>query len=298
MSQSVPKMVSTEKVNESRSKAHDIVLNVHDQVERKILHAGNSVMRVEVNEEEIKIKTNSGSFKALSEEIIKLNVGDKIEGTEATATVRDHYEQTDINKIPYMVKTEFFVTNVKTGESGKAVLHTYLTQTYFMVQGNKIMQGKVLFKDFFYQNILQKLMHDIMEKKRQEIRFMNKFLKSQTRTVNPKQWKRKQTSREDTCDICSQTFVNKQGVNIHKKKVHGISVTELTKTRISTSLKLKNGLTRTESVKSVNGSSRSNSPPPKKETVKTRKKTQIIHSQVQLLWSILEGRMKEKETRK
>ena len=64
-----------------------------------------------------------------------------------------------------MIKTEFIVTNMKTGESGKAVLHTYLTQTYLMVQGNKIMQVKVLFKDFFYQNILQKLMHDIMEKK-------------------------------------------------------------------------------------------------------------------------------------
>lgn len=103
-----------------------------------------------------------------------------------------------------------------------------------------------------------------MEKKGQEIRFMNKFLKSQTKTVNPKQWKRKQTTREDQCDICSRTFVNKQGVNNHKKRIHGISAAVLTKTRISTSLKLENSLTRSESLCSATGSSWANSPPPKK----------------------------------
>ena len=133
----------------------------------------------------------------LSEEVIKLKVGDKIEGTEATATVRDQHKQTDVNKVPYMVKTEFLLTNVATGESGKAVLHTYLTQTYFMVQGNKSMQDKSLFKDFFYKNLLKNFIMNVMEKKGQEIRFMNQFLKSQKKNVNPKQWKRKQTSRED-----------------------------------------------------------------------------------------------------
>ena len=110
--------------------------------------------------------------------MIKLKVGDKLEGMEATATVRDQHKQTDINKVPYMVKTEFLVTNVTTGESGKAVLHTYLTQTYLMIQGNKSMQGKGLFKDFLYNNVMKQFINDIMEKKGQEIHFMNKFLKS------------------------------------------------------------------------------------------------------------------------
>ena len=58
---------------------------------------------------------------------------------------------------------------------------------------------------------------------------MNNFLKSQTKTVDPKQWKRKQITREDMCDLCSRTFAKKQGVNIHKKKIHGILMTELKK---------------------------------------------------------------------
>ena len=212
--------VNIVKVDDSRSKAHDFPLNVKEQVERKILHAGRIPIKVEMNEEEIKIKPNSGSFKAIYEEVLKLNVGDKIQGKDAVASVTDKHEQTDIHKITYMVKTEFLVENVATGETGKAVLHTYLTQTYFMIQGKKIMQDKGLFKDFFFNNIMQQFMKEIMEKRGQGIRFMNQFLKSQTKTVDTKQWKRKQVSREDKCDLCSRSFANKQGVSIHKKKIH------------------------------------------------------------------------------
>ena len=252
------------KEDASRIKSHDFSLNVKEQVDRKVHHAGKVPMKFKVNEEEIKIKPNSGCFKAIYEEVLNLKVGDKIKGTDAIATVRDKHAQTDINKIPYLVKTEFLVENLDTGETGKAVLHTYLTQTYFMIQGNKKMKDNNIFKDFFFNNIIKQFVKDIMEKRGQDICFINNYLKSQTKTVDPKQWKRKQIIREDKCDLCSRTFANKQGVNIHKKKIHGISVTELKKTRATASLKINSILTKTDSVRSESGGSRSNSPPPKK----------------------------------
>ena len=56
MSQPDSKAVNTVIVDGSRSQTHAIVLNVQEQVERKIQHAGKSVMKVEMNDEEIKIK--------------------------------------------------------------------------------------------------------------------------------------------------------------------------------------------------------------------------------------------------
>ena len=89
-----------------------------------------------------------------------------------------------------MVKTEFCVPDVATGSNEKAVVHTYLTQTYFMIQGNAIMQNKSCCKDFFYNSILKQFMATIMEKKGKEISFVNQMLKAQTKTVktvNPSQ---------------------------------------------------------------------------------------------------------------
>ena len=89
-------------------------------------------MKVEINNEEIKLKPNSGNYKVLPEEVLKLKVEDKI-GSKDWAEVKDQHQQTDFRGIPYMVKTEFIVTDVATGSNHKFVIHTYLTQTYFMV---------------------------------------------------------------------------------------------------------------------------------------------------------------------
>ena len=51
-----------------------------------------------------------------------------------------------------MVKTEFSVTDVETGSTQKAVVHTYLTQTFYMIQGNGVMQNKIYYKDLFYKS--------------------------------------------------------------------------------------------------------------------------------------------------
>ena len=85
----------------------------------------------EVNSEEVKIITNSGNFKYISEEVLKLQIGGEIKNDIATARVQDIHTQTDKNGIPFMVKTEFQVKDVKTGVQNKAVLHTYLSKTFF-----------------------------------------------------------------------------------------------------------------------------------------------------------------------
>ena len=71
-----------------------------------------------------------------------------------------------------MVKTEFSVTDVETGSTQKAVVvHTYLTQTFYMIKGNGVMQNQTYCKDFFYKSILKHFMGTIMEKKGKEIFF-------------------------------------------------------------------------------------------------------------------------------
>ena len=87
------------------------------------------------------------------------------------------------------------------------------------------------------------------------------MLKAQTKTVktvNSSQWKRKQSMKGDKCDICSRTFTNSQGVNLHKKRVHGSGLSHIRRLRDTTEL------TRSDSVKSANEGSRPSSPSPKK----------------------------------
>ena len=122
-------------VSPTRTAAHNFKLNVEEQVQRKIEHATKAILKVEINKEDIKIKPNSGNFKVISEEIKKFKIGDEIKSKDGIAVVKDKYEQTDINKIPYMSKTEFSVTDIETNSTQKAVLHTYYTQTFLMIQG-------------------------------------------------------------------------------------------------------------------------------------------------------------------
>ena len=251
----------TVQVEEKRTKIHDFNLDVQKQVQRKIEHANNAVLKVEINNEEIKLKPNSGNFKVLSEEVLKLKVGDVIGSNDALAQVKDQHQQTDLRGIPYMMKTEFIVTDVATGFNQKAVLHTYLTQTFFMVQGKGAMHDRSFCKDFFYNSILKQFMGDIMKKKGKEICFINKILKSQTKAVNPSQWKRKQLLKLEKCDICSRTFSNQQGVNLHKKRIHGHTLTLKNKTLQAKEPKVQSDLKRSES---VGEGSRSSSPSPKK----------------------------------
>ena len=64
-------------------KQHDINLDVVKQVQKKVEDSEKALMMTEINTEEIKIITNSGNFKALSEEVIKLNIGADLKGEVA-----------------------------------------------------------------------------------------------------------------------------------------------------------------------------------------------------------------------
>ena len=250
---------------DKRTQGHDFKLNVEQQVQRKVQHAAKALMKVESNDETVKIKPNSGNFKVLSQEFVNIKVGDEIKSPEGVAVVKDQHQQTDIRGIPYMVKTEFLVTDVATGSNQKAVIHTYLTQTYFMIQGNEVMQNGINCKDFFYESILKQFLTTIMEKKGKEIHFINQLLKAQTKTTKtlvPSQWKRKQSAKGDKCDICSRTFTNSQGVNLHKKRVHGSGLMQLRRQRLDTEL------TRSDSVHEY---SRPSSPSPKKFIIEVQR---------------------------
>ena len=216
-------VVNNVEVKPIRTHAHDFKLNIEEQVQRKIEHSVKVILKVELNEEEIKIRPNSGNLKVLSEEIMKLKVGDVIKYDDVTAVVKDQHEQTDVNKIPYMIKSEFLVKDVVNGSEQKAVLHTYVSQTFFMIQGKGIMQDQSFCKSFFYDKIMTPFMGDIMKKRGSEIRFINKMLKVHTRPISPNQWKPKQTVKDDICEICSRTYMNKQGVATHKKRMHSLS---------------------------------------------------------------------------
>ena len=73
---------------------------------------------------------------------MKLNNGDDVQGEVASARVTDKNTQTDKNGVPFLIKTEFCVTDVVTGFQQKAVLHTYLTKSFFMIQGKGKMHDK------------------------------------------------------------------------------------------------------------------------------------------------------------
>ena len=145
-----------------------------------------------------------------------------------------------------------------------------------MIQGKGLMHDKSFCKDFFFNNILKQFMRGIMESKGQEIRFINKLLKSQTRPIFPNQWKRKQGSKDDKCDIFSRSFISQQGVATHKKRVHGNQGQQKKTVRIAASLKINHELKRSDSIKSGGGHSRSNSLSPKKIHMEQKSKNRPI----------------------
>ena len=133
-----------------------------------------------------------------------------------------------------------------------------------MIQGNGVMQERTLCKDFFYNCILKEFMQDIMKKKGKEIAFINQILKAQAKRVTPSQWKRKQTVKDDKCDICSRTFANSKGLDIHKKRTHGNTLlVKKTKReqRVTIVKKIESDMKKEDS---VSEHSRAGSPSPKK----------------------------------
>ena len=135
--------------SDKRTKNHAFTLNVEEQVKRKINDADKVLLKIEKNEDDIKIHPNSGNFKVISEEVLNLQVGQEFKSDEVLAKVTDIHQQSDKNKVVFMVKTEFSVMDVKTGSTEKAVLHTYKSKTFFMIQGNAVMADKTYCKDFF-----------------------------------------------------------------------------------------------------------------------------------------------------
>ena len=101
---------------------------------------------------------------------------------------------------------------------------------------------------------------------------MKSILKTQSvaRPMHPNQWKRKKVSKEDKCDICSRTFLNKIGVTIHKNKMHGIQVSQKNTLRKNPSITLN-----TKKESSVSGGSRPSSPSPKKIHVDIKDKHNV-----------------------
>ena len=264
-------ILGEEKENSSEVKVHDFTQNMEDKGVNKIDIPSKAVMRVEISPNEIKINTNPGLFNVLSEEILKLNVKDEIKTKEGVATVKDQLNQTDIKGNPYMVKTTFNVTDVQTGLEETAVLHAYQTKTYFMVQGQGVMQDKNSCYEFFFNNIMKQFIRETMKNRGFEIRFIERWLKAPTRPVhNIQQWKRKQVTKNDKCDICSRSFLNKQGVMIHKRRMHGEHLNQSKIAQPVKSLKNVNVLSRSDSNKSNGEHSRPSSTSPKKIYVETK----------------------------
>ena len=126
-------------------------------------------------------------------------------------------------------------------------------------------------------------MKEIMQNRGKEIQFLNKLLQVQTKTFkgfNLGQCIRKQKNKEETCDICSCTFATEQGMKTHKKRMHGNI--NLQKKTIKT-IKLSDGISRSDSVKSASDGSRSCSPSPKKiNLIKTEEKEAVIEKKKQI----------------
>ena len=146
-------------------------------MQKKVNDASKTLVRVEHKEDHIKIKPNSGWFKVISDKVKKMKVGDKIElGYEVTVTVTvtDQYYQVDRTQTPFIGKTEFNVKNVKTGSEKKAVLHTYITTTFLMIQGKG--------QEEFFEQTMKPYIEKIMKENYTEIIFINKVLKSFDKT--------------------------------------------------------------------------------------------------------------------
>ena len=148
-----------------RSKQHDITLNVVKQVQKKIDDSEKALIMTEINKEEIKIITNSGNFKAIFEEVNKLKTGNELVSEIANARVTDQHAQTDKNGVPFMIKTEFRVTDIATGFQQKAVLHSYITKGFFMIQGKGKMHDKSFCRDYFHEHVMKPLIKDVMDLK-------------------------------------------------------------------------------------------------------------------------------------
>ena len=201
-----------EKTVHGRSKEHNLKINQTKQVQKKVNDASKSLVRVD----HIKIKPNSGCFKVISDKVKKMKVGDQIEvGNESTATVTDQYYQVDRQQTPFMVKTEFTVHNVKTGSEKKAVLHTYITTTFFMIQGKG--------QDEFYDQVMKLYIEKIMKDNHTEIIFINKVLKSFDKTQ-----KRKAAEKNEKCDICGRMFSGIGGLKTHKTRSDGAEMQKTT----------------------------------------------------------------------
>ena len=93
-----------------RIEEHDITLDMVSQVQNKVRDSERALIMTEINNEEIKLITNSECFKAISEEVLKFKVGDEIKCEVAVARVTDQHYHNDKNGPTFMVKTEFRVT--------------------------------------------------------------------------------------------------------------------------------------------------------------------------------------------
>ena len=181
-----------------RSKQHDITLNVVKQVQNKIDDSEKALIMTEINKEEIRIITNSGNFKAIFEEVNKLKTGNELVSEIDNARVTDQHAQTDKNGVPFMIKTEFRVTDIAMGFQQKAVLHSYITKGFFMIQGKGKMHDKSFCRDHFHEHVMKPLIKDVMEVKGMAIMYMNKRLQG-IKTNNPK---RKLPEKNVKCEKC------------------------------------------------------------------------------------------------
>ena len=62
----------------TRIKEHNIQINRTKQIQKKVDDASKALIQVEFKEDNVKIKPNSGNFKVISDEVIKLSVGDEV----------------------------------------------------------------------------------------------------------------------------------------------------------------------------------------------------------------------------
>ena len=232
-----------EKSLSGRSKAHNFQLNEMKAVQKKVNAASKSLVRVEFKDDHIKVKPNSGVFQKTSEKVKGMKVGDKVQiDDKAIATVTDQHYQLYRKNIPFMVKTEFLVNVRETGLEKKAVLHSYLTTTFFMIQGKG--------QEEFHELIMKPFMEQIMKVNSKEIIFINKILKNLEKAQ-----KRKVAEKTDKCDICGRMFAGIGGLKTHKTRSHGEDIKSPVFDKQSVQ-----ALTRSDSIKSES----SLSPPPKK----------------------------------
>ena len=87
-----------------RIKEHNLQINRTKQVQKKVDDASKALIQVGFKTDNVKVKPKSGNFKVISDEMLKLNVGDKIKSKGNVATLTDHNLQVDTNKVPFIEK--------------------------------------------------------------------------------------------------------------------------------------------------------------------------------------------------